>query len=585
MKKSWFSFQWARGILAFFVLASCCSLQEPPPPNIDPVVPPTEIIPSERWIDWSGAGVYADGVKGIPEYPVALNVKEGPYNAQGDGVTDDTESIQDAISACPPGQAVLIPQGIYRISGTLHLAKGIVVRGEGPDKTKIIQSASRTIFSISGSESSAVTDAVSGYIKDSDTIVVADGGLFSPGDVVAIDQLNDPEFVTHQGTGTCTWCGRWGTNGTRALGETKLIKERSGDSITFTRPLYYSYEPEFLPQLVRVSTNPIRNAGIEDLYIESEEGTSDGHGIRLANCAYCWVRGVESYNTPRKHIELRTGAYSNEVRDCYFHGAQAFTSDRGYGINISTQSSDNLIENNIVYHVHYGIGLEAGGAGNVIGYNYVMRTEHYEPDWFVQSMGTHGSHCFMNLWEGNVTGKLHFDNYWGSGSHQMVFRNWITRQNPGTPVTSALTAALIDANNYYITFIGNILGTKDCAGVVEQIPYLTSYNNPVIWKIGFYCCSSTGDPDDEKSNLTLIRHGNYDYITEGLSWETNIADREFPDSLYHSSKPAWFGDLAWPPFAPERQDFNPDNPNKIPAQVVFESGPMAGLPFKPIKRD
>jgi len=532
----------------------------------------SEIFPPERLIDWSGAGVYANGVKGIPVYPVGVNAKNAPYNAKGDGVTDDTAAIRAAVTACPAGQAVLLPQGTYKISGTISIGKGIVVRGEGPDKTRVIQYASSHIFRISGSSASSVTDVLTGYEKGSDTITVAGGSAFRAGDVVSIDELNDPSLVTSTGTGgTCRWCGRYGVNGTRAMGETKLVAAVVGNTVRFVRPLHFTYKAELLPQLVRLSGSPVRNAGIEALYMESADGTTDGHSVFMAGCVYCWVKGVESANTSKKHVELQYGTYGNEVRDSYFHDAKSFTSDRGYGVNVSLGSSDNLIENNVLYHLHYAVALEAGGAGNVIAYNYQERTEHYERDWFIQSMGTHGAHSYMNLWEGNVAGMIDFDNYWGSGSHQVVFRNHLTRENPGEPVDANLIAAIVDANNYYDTFVGNILGTPGCPGVVEQIPYVDSYMNPVLWKIGYNCCSATGYPSDATTGATLVRHGNYDYVTNGLTWAPNIPDHNLPDSLYLSSKPAWFGSLTWPPFAAERPGFNPAVLNKIPAQVRFES--------------
>ncbi len=540
------------------------------------------IFPDDRVIDWSSAGVFAGGVKGIPVYPVGVNAKNAPYNAKGDGVTDDTTAIKSAIAACPAGQAVLLPQGTYRISGTLSISKGIAVRGEGPDLTKIMQYGSVNTFRIEGSSSSSVTDVVSGITKGSDTVAVANAGSFRVGDVVSIDELNDPSFVTATGVGgPCTWCGRYGTNGGRAMGELKMVKAISGNSITFVHPLYFTYRTEFLPQLVRVAGSPVINAGVENLYMEAAAGTTDGESVFMANCAYCWVKGVESNNTPKKHVEIQSGAYSNEVRDSYFHDAKSFTSDRGYGVNIDLGSSDNLIENNILYHLHYAVALEAGGAGNVIAYNYQERTEHYELSWFVQSMGTHGAQTYMNLWEGNVAGMIDFDNYWGSGSNQVVLRNHLTRQDPGTPVTDNICAAIVDANNYNDSFVGNILGTLGCGGAVEQIPYRSSYNNPVIWKIGYNCCSATGNPSDPISAQTLTRHGNFDYVTNGITWDPNIVDHAIPDSLYLSGKPVWFGSLTWPPFAPEQPGFDPNNLNKIPAQVCYESGPKVGLPFKP----
>jgi hypothetical protein len=277
-------------------------------------------------------------------------------------------------------------------------------------------------------------------------------------------------------------------------------------------------------------------------------------------------------------MEIRWGAYGNEVRESYFHHAQNFGSNGGYGIDINNYSTDNLLENNALYYIHTGIVVgSAGGSGNVIAYNYINTTVHWQPWWYQSQLGSHGAHTYMNLWEGNVAGKVDYDNYWGSGSHAVFLRNRITRENPDQPVTMDVVAVVVDANNYYMTFVGNIIGTPGCSGPTEQIPFLSVSNNPVLWKIGYDCCSGTGNPDDANVAATLIRTGNWECTTNAVQW--NSSERSIPDSLYLTSKPAWFGVLDWPPFTPERPGFNPNNVNKIPAQVRFENGPAIGLPW------
>ena len=57
------------------------------------------------------------------EFPMGsdvVNVKEEPYNAKGDGKTDDTEAIQKALSDHPDGDFIIyLPHGIYKISSAL----------------------------------------------------------------------------------------------------------------------------------------------------------------------------------------------------------------------------------------------------------------------------------------------------------------------------------------------------------------------------------------------------------------------------------------------------------------------------------
>jgi hypothetical protein len=52
------------------------------------------------------------------DQPGVINVKDAPYNAAGDGVTDDTAALQSAIDA---GEKVFLPKGRYVISDSLRL--------------------------------------------------------------------------------------------------------------------------------------------------------------------------------------------------------------------------------------------------------------------------------------------------------------------------------------------------------------------------------------------------------------------------------------------------------------------------------
>jgi hypothetical protein len=552
---------------------------------------PGQIVPPDRLGHWARTGVYADASRGIPKRSVVFcNVRTGlpgsSLVALGDGIHDDTEALQAAIQACPAGQVVFLPRGTYRIRRPLIIDKGLVVRGEGPAETKIVQEAPLPIFQIQGNGTSFYYAAVgghaelgivqairSGFSRGSDTVVIDDATEFSTGDVVLIDQLNDPGLVTSKGTGgACTWCGlgagaEHDANGSRAMGETLIITKKSGNAVTFHRPLGYRYEEQFRPRLIILSHQPVRNAGIENLGLAAAPGNQEGSGITLAYCVHCWVRNVESFNIPQKHVDIEWGSCGNEIRDSFFHHTPRFDADHGYGVNIHNYSTDNLIENNVFYGLHNGVVIgSAGGSGNVVAYNFIDNTRHWQPHWFLFQLGTHGAHTFMNLFEGNVCGKVGLDSYWGSGSHSVFFRNFITRENTGQPVTSDINAVNIEALNYFVTVVGNILGKPGCRGPAEQTPFRDSHENPVLWKVG-YEGAKTGYPTDPKVAATLIRTGNWECATGSVQWTSD--DRQIPDSLYLSSKPPWFSELAWPPFAPERPEFDPKRVNPIPAQKRF----------------
>lgn len=90
----------------------------------------------------------------LPPDSGVVNVREAPYNAAGDGVTDDTEAIRAAVRyaleqsryAAPP--FVYLPEGVYKVTGPIEgkvseigwsggWRAGMLVRGDGPEKTVV----------------------------------------------------------------------------------------------------------------------------------------------------------------------------------------------------------------------------------------------------------------------------------------------------------------------------------------------------------------------------------------------------------------------------------------------------------------
>src|SRR5258708_23528196 len=83
----------------------------------------SDVVDPSRRITWA-AGVPG----GVPIWPTAINVKNAPYNAKGDGVSDDTAAINAALVNCAAGSAVLLPAGNYFLSNTITIKKAKVLR-------------------------------------------------------------------------------------------------------------------------------------------------------------------------------------------------------------------------------------------------------------------------------------------------------------------------------------------------------------------------------------------------------------------------------------------------------------------------
>lgn len=67
------------------------------------------------------------------------------YGAVGDGITDDTNAIQDALDAAAAGGVVWLPAGSYRVTATLTMSNiGVTLAGVGPEGSKLVVGATLT---------------------------------------------------------------------------------------------------------------------------------------------------------------------------------------------------------------------------------------------------------------------------------------------------------------------------------------------------------------------------------------------------------------------------------------------------------
>jgi hypothetical protein len=345
------------------------------------------------------------------------------------------------------------------------------------------------------------------------------------------------------------------------------VLARKGNVLTLERPLYFNFVNR--PVIKRLPM--VENVGFEDFSLRrSNSAARNGANFYMNRCANCWVKNVKSDMAGHRHIQLRS-SYANTVRDSWFSDGYDHGADRSYGIFLFGWNSDHLIENNIIHRCRHALILEGGGSGNVFGYNYAVGSlTHPDRSWLAEDIATHGAHPFMNLFEGNVVGKLSFDNTWGSGSHNTAFRCWI-RNYTGNGVTAAYGRYAVDvqAHNYYVNIVGSVVGRRGDTGR-SYAAGGTSHSILASYRLGFWS-AGRGTISDASVRPRTLLHGNYDHIAGGVAWDSRIGDRNLPKSLYLSAKPAWFGALAWPAFGP---DLRPRE-GVIPAVVRYHRGSAA----------
>jgi hypothetical protein len=530
-----------------------------------------EIIPPERRIDWSYAGIPG----GIPERTqICVIIDSAVY---GNATKDATEVIQTALENCPAGQVVYLPPGVYIISDTIHLGDYDTLRGAGPGITilKHNDEYSRSMVDMRGTIYWQIAGLHKTYDvleanKDSQVITLGSTVGITTGDILLLNQLNDGLIVDPVGVeGKCTYCGY--ENGDRVLGQLVEVTAVTGNQVYLNVPLHWSYDPALQPWAYQVDAEAmIRQAGLEDLTLTQDTPDVE-FMIEMDGAQYSWVKNVEIENVQRRAMWV-IDSLQNEISECYVHtGIAGYGRDRGYGILLDLHSSNNLVDDNTLSTIDGGGVMTAGGAsGNIISFNYFHEILFDDPWWLIASPSiNHAPHPKMNLWEGNIAYKAEADIIHGSSSHNTIFRSqskgWMSET-----ITTRNNAIEIAAKNYYLNVIGSMLGTPGKSNRYEVLPGqpYDDWSDYVIWALGV-----GSGVDDPNVAATLLRHGNFDYVTNSVIWDPAIPNHDLPASLYLSQPPDWWcQETPWPAIGPDVDGLV----NDIPAMRRFEG--LACLP-------
>jgi pectate lyase-like protein len=518
----------------------------------------TDALPEERRAPWS---------PGIPGgIPMRSTVCATVDAALGDGNADATAAIQAAIDGCPEGEVVSLPAGSYRTTGTLSIEKGIVLRGAGPESSHVVldDASVDSVLRIGGYVTYDPGVAITGGMEKGSTTLSAPSASFAPGDVVVVDQLDDPALVT---TGDCTFFKRM-EGGARSVGQLAEVVAANGDTIELATPLYMSFSAAFAPEVARL-TNRVSGAGVEDLKL-SRNSDYGGQGtiIHMVNASSSWARSVETYKTSGRSIALQA-CHHCVVRDSFVHHAWIYDSGgNAYGITLDQQTADSLVENNIVYYFDIPVMFAASGGGNVVAYNYVDDALLGEqPDWPMPDIDSHCSFSHMELVEGNWAGRVMMDNTHGGAGYVTVYRNHLSGTHLTVPNGTWLAPIFFMSDALYMNVLGNVLWNQDIAGVYED----AGCGDNAVYRLGNGLGGDICGVDPRVQD-TVLRHGNFDWVSAAVVWDPAIESHDLPPSLYLASKPAFLDDAPWPLFDPDHAD----TPGTLPAKARFEAIGMTG---------
>ena len=494
------------------------------------------------------------------------------------GQVDAGPIINDAITSCPAGQVVYMPAGTFRIATGIYQTNksNFTLRGAGQGQT--ILSVTENIDPIYSagfgpwpppSTGPAITD---GATRGSNTITVADTTDFAP------------DMLFKISVATPTWAHNLGgfPDTTMNVGGVFKVRNKTANTITFDPPCPFDFSG-MNPIAISSQASTIQGVGYESFTLDMSAVTANVWAIQISSAWGCWIKDVEFKNNPGRIIYM-SSVVRCELRDSYTH-AESVDSSNHEGLDFGDQCSWCLVENNAVSPGGPPIVFGDGGGhclGNVVAYNYVTSIQPGSWD----ATFNHGPHNMLNLCEGNVfQNAFEDDGYFGSSSHNTLFRNVIQDQ-----------VRLKHFCNYY-NIVGNVLGA-----IPAPPPLVRVYESEVsdywdqnlypIYELGFpnignahfdgtfgpttppdYSANGNNLTDPENQTFdrnvknTIIRHGNFDYVNNATVWDPNIPDHAIPNSLYLAGQPAWWGNLPWPPIGP---DLTP-MVGQIPAEVRFLS--------------
>jgi len=539
------------------------------------------ILPADRATVWN-PGI-PGGVPNRTTVCATLNA-----STWGNGSADAWAGIQTAINACPLGQVVQLSSGTFKInSNYLLINKAITLRGSGP--TTILR---RTNGAQAGTyvpivadpvvvigpnrwpapDSSTSSNLTADGAKGSYSVTVSSGSGFAPGQFVLIDEDHynpgawtslpnrngSPTSVKIWATDRAVWqrhnpsapeddpfpaAAGWFSRSGRPIAEIKEVASVNGNVVTFTTPLHISYRGAYGAQLTRYTGQNahVRNAGLEDLTVY---GGGDGN-VRFLCAAYSWMRNVEDTFWLGEGVAINN-SFRVEVRGSYIHDTVwPAPGGGGYAISLANGSSEVLIEDNIVVKANKVMVARSSGAGSVVGYNYMDDGFiSYALDWV--EVGINGSHMVgphHMLFEGNESFNYDSDDTHGNSIYHTVFRNHLSGFRRSFPGMGNARAGGLMYGSWWHSFIGNVMGTQGqmTGWVYEDSNY--PWGGSAIWKLGYNPIHWEQDADP-KVLSTVLREGNFDYLTNTVHWDT--APQTIPASLYLTAKPAFFGSLPWP---------------------------------------
>jgi parallel beta helix pectate lyase-like protein len=462
--------------------------------------------PRDRMVRWD-AGVRG----GVPRVKVSVRLTAKGLAA------NPAKAIQNAVNAAKTPGAVVLPEGTFTLGSSVRMKSGVVLRGQGADKTHLIFNAPKVSWagaiSVAGKLEKKEIAVAGGAADGSTRLTVRDAGGLRAGDTVWLFQENDAKLMYTR--------ARWNVGyGQNSMGQIVKVVKVAGGTVDIDVPLRLAYTQALRPRL-RV-LRPITNVGIEGLHIKRLDKSED-FIVWIRNGLNCWIRDCHFEWCMRAHVWIDRSRFVTVSGNLMHHAHNYGGGGHGYGVVAASCTSDSLVENNIFHTLRHAMMVKQGATGNVYAYNYSFRKWRLAHGLWLADISAHGHYPHANLFEGNVAEYALNTDYWGpAGPRMTFFRNRLLMPK-GVGVKDSSHRA-------------NVIGNTLLNGAVTVEP----------------------------SCKDALVEGNL--VGGKIEWNTAPVGTTLPASLYLKKKPAFWGDRPWPGIGADVDAKRPNEMIRIPAE-------------------
>jgi hypothetical protein len=241
------------------------------------------------------------------------------YGAAGNGSTDDTAAINNAIAALQPGYELFFPCGTYEISAglTAITKNNLVIDGEtgcGAGRVTIRSTGGRsTIIQVGSNQGLSSQTPITATTADLDKTFQANFSAIGAGigDYVYLEETVTTSDTTHSS------CG-----GSGCRGEVLKITGLSGNTATVETAVHHAYDTSCCVPWVQKLLNPVSGVTLHDLVLDGSGAANYALAVldvvnltvtnlTAQNVAWSAIASINGYNNSYGNITITRAGTNN----------------------------------------------------------------------------------------------------------------------------------------------------------------------------------------------------------------------------------------------------------------------------------